>query len=79
MENKKVDRYYIHKGTAYPVELGDIEWKLRYAEELTKEDRLYAASIIAKFNHFQKLTQKELIEYMKDYKNAVKASIRHEG
>ena len=35
-------------GTAWPVNVGGIEWKLRYAPgQLTREDQLVAASVLA--------------------------------
>ena len=40
-------RYGYADGTVWPINVGDIEWKLRYAPNtLTREDQLVAASVL---------------------------------
>lgn len=40
------------EGTTWPVDTDDVQWKLRYAPNaLTKEDRLFAASVMAAYAH----------------------------
>ena len=72
-------RYGVVDGTTWPVHVGGIEWKLRYAPStLTREDELVAASVLHSYAFLTdpSRTQGEAIESLKRARKAAQQSTR---
>ena len=64
-------RYGTVDGTVWPINVGGIEWKLRYAPStLTREDQLVAASVIAAYEHLRKTPSGDALRAFKRLRRA---------
>jgi len=62
------------KDVVWPLPNGDLEWRLRYATEISEVDRMRAASILAAYAQMIRDTTEKRQMVVREIRKAVKAT-----